>query len=66
MMMLGFQMLFWPQPNVGYINLRNNPIFCPYTEIVWFVYGPAGHLYFIVSVTLSLAASTTLRGLLVC
>ena len=48
--MLGFQMLFWPQPKVGHVHVHNNPIFCPHTEIVWFVYGAAGHLYFIVSV----------------
>ena len=49
-MMLGFQMLFWPQPKVGHVHVHNNLIFCPHTEIVWFVYGTASHLYFIVSV----------------
>ena len=53
-MMLGFQMLFWPQPKVRHGHVHNNLIFCPHTEIVWFVYGTAGHLYSIVSVDVAL------------
>ena len=43
------------QPKVEHVqvHVHNNPIFCPHTEIVWFVYGTAGHLYFIVSVRVS-------------